>query len=333
MGIANQKTLGQILSFRTFVFGLILAIVVYFVLLILSGWEALLTQILKVNPLILLMALLLSSANYIFRFFKWNLFTRSLTLEIPFWDNFVVFMAGLSLAITPAKVGESIRAFLLQQKEVSDLSKGLASTFSERLIDLLAVTILAITGVVVLGLRRSIDYLPLLLLIFSGVLFGVLIFLFDPLYALFSKVFNAGPWSRFGTKIDRFRADVVVTLHYRVFLAALGFGIIGWTCEGIGFMLIAHNLGIPASFEIAIFVYATSSLLGAVSFLPGGLGVTEGSMELFLSNLLSTSPPLAGALIILIRMCTLWFGVSVGLVFLGLANRSISKHPKLTVTE
>ncbi|MFW9856177.1 MAG: YbhN family protein [Candidatus Thorarchaeota archaeon] len=323
MSITPPKTLGQIISVRTFLFGLILGIIVYLGILILGDWEALLIHLFSINPFILVLALLLSLTNYVFRFFKWHLFTRSLNLEIPVIENFVVFMAGLSLAITPAKVGEAIRAFFLQKKKVSDLSKGLASTFSERLMDLLAVTILAIGGVLVLGLRRSIDYLPLLLLILSGMLLGVLIFLIDPLYKPLSKVFNLGPWTRYGTKIDRFRADVVVTLHYRVLAGSLGLGIIGWACEGIGFMLIANDLGILASLETAVFVYATSSLLGAISFLPGGLGVTEGSMEVFLSNLLQTSPPLAGALIILTRMTTLWFGVSVGLVFLGVASRSL----------
>ncbi|MFW9777485.1 MAG: YbhN family protein [Candidatus Heimdallarchaeota archaeon] len=324
MTIVKHKTLGQIIGFRSFVFGIILAIGVYLAILILGDWDTLLINLFRVNPLILVLAILLSLTNYIFRFFKWHLFTRSLNLEIPLRDNFTIFMAGLSLAITPAKVGESIRAFLLQQKKVSDLSRGLASTFSERLIDLLAVTILAIIGVFALDLRPSLDYLPLLLFILFGIFFGVLIFLIDPLYALFSRVFNTGPWAKFGARIDRFRTDVVFTFQYRVFIGALGFGIIGWACEGIGFMLIANDLGVLVTLETAIFVYATSSLLGAISFLPGGLGVTEGSIEIFLSDLLSTEPPIAGALIILTRVCTLWFGVAIGLVFLGISNRSLS---------
>ena len=46
-------------------------------------------------------------------------------------DNFLIFIAGLSLSITPAKAGEAIRAFLLKEKVKSGLSEGLASTFSE----------------------------------------------------------------------------------------------------------------------------------------------------------------------------------------------------------
>ncbi len=137
----EKTTLNQLLSLRSFMFGLLLAISVYFVIMILSGWEDIINNIFSISPIILIVAIMLSFANYLLRFMKWHLFTRSLNLEISMIDNYLIFMAGLSLSITPAKAGEAIRAFLLREKTKSGLSEGLASTFSERLIDLLAVTI------------------------------------------------------------------------------------------------------------------------------------------------------------------------------------------------
>jgi uncharacterized protein (TIRG00374 family) len=316
MATTNQDSLAQILNFRSFLFGVILAVFVYLAIIILGDWEDLIENIFSVNPVIVIIAVLLSLANYIFRFFKWHLFTRSLELKIPIKENFLVFIAGLSLSITPAKVGEAIRAFFLQKSSSVDLSKGLASTFSERLIDLLAVTLLALIGILTLESPHSTDYLIILIIILFGILFGVLIFLFDPLYKMFSWVFHLKPWKTIGLKIDKFRSDVVVTFRYDVFLAALILGIVGWSCEGLGFFLLAQNLGIAIVFETSIFIYATSSLLGAISFLPGGLGVMELSMDLLLVNFLVIRPSDAGALVILIRITTLWFGVTLGLIFL-----------------
>ncbi|MFX0122764.1 MAG: lysylphosphatidylglycerol synthase transmembrane domain-containing protein [Candidatus Hodarchaeota archaeon] len=326
METSKQETLTQVLSFRSFVFAIILAIFVYLLIMIFSDWEDLIKQIINVDPVVIILAVLLSLGNYFCRFFKWILFTRSLELEIPLGENFLIFFAGLSLSITPAKVGEAIRAFFLQKTSSVDLSKGLASTFSERLIDLLAVTILALLGTLFLGLRQSVDFLPVLVIILFGILIGVLIFLFNPLYNIFSWIFHLEPWASVGKKIDKFRSDVVVTFHYDVFLGALLFGVIGWTCEGVGFFLIAQSLGISITFEASIFIYATSSLLGAISFLPGGLGVMEGSMELFLVSLLVISLSTAGALVILIRLTTLWFGVTLGLIFLLLFTQKLGKN-------
>ncbi|MFW9904555.1 MAG: YbhN family protein [Candidatus Thorarchaeota archaeon] len=325
MNKSKQVTLTQILSFRSFVFAIILAILVYLLIMILSDWEDLIRQIFNINPVIVILAALLSLGNYFCRFFKWLLFTRSLELDIPLIENFLIFFAGLCLSITPAKVGEAIRAFFLQKTSSVDLSKGLASTFSERLIDLLAVTILALIGILSLGLRQSNDFLPLLIIIFVTIIFGVLIFLIDPLYNFFSWFFHLEPWSGVGKKIDKFRSDVVITLHYNVFLGALLLGILGWACEGIGFFLLAQSLRIPITFETSILIYATSSLLGAISFLPGGLGVMEGSMELLLVNFLAINSSTAGALVILVRLTTLWFGVSLGLIFLLLITKRLGK--------
>ena len=138
-------------------------------------------------------------------------------------------------------------------------------------------------------------------------------------------------WGNLGLKIDEFRSDVIVTFHYLTFIGALMLGIIGWTCEGIGFFLIAQNLQIEITLDTAIFIYATSSLLGAISFLPGGLGVMEGSMEVFLADLLKIGTALAGALIILIRLTTLWFGVGLGLAFLLIVVKRLEKPTEESV--
>jgi uncharacterized protein (TIRG00374 family) len=325
----NDDTLGQILSFKTFVFGIFLAVLVYFILMIYSGWDDLIQILINVDIIIVLIAMSLSFLNYIFRFMKWHLFTRSLKLDVPIYSNFMIFFAGLSLSITPAKAGEAIRAFLLKEKTKTSLSGGLASTFSERLIDLLAVTLLALIGIIVLGTQHPINYWPLLVFILIGIIFGVLVFLLDPLYQIFRRFFWLKPWASVGSKIDKFRDDVIVTLQYNVFLSALLLGMIGWSCEGLGFYLIAQNLGIEMTFEAAIFIYTTSSLLGAVSFLPGGLGVMEGSMELFLAEFLIISTALAGALIILTRIATLWFGIGLGLVFLLIATQKMENQKEI----
>lgn len=329
MTSVKKEALDQIFSFRSFILGISLAIIVYLAIMIFSGWEDLLNNLLRVNPFVVLLAVLLSFTNYIFRFLKWHIFTQSLDLEIPLKKNFQIFIAGLSLSITPAKVGEAIRAVLLKKTISSDLSKGLASTFSERLIDLLAVTILALIGILIMGTQQTISYMPILLLILLGILFSVLVFIFDPLYSIFSVVFRLKHWASIGAKIDKFRSDVHVTFQFKSFFTALCLGILGWACEGFGFFLLAQDLGISIGFATAIFIYATSSLLGALSFLPGGLGAVEVSMELFLATLLVITVPLAGALIILTRMTTLWFGLALGVCCLVLVTRNINEKSSI----
>ena len=71
----------------------------------------------------------------------------------------------------------------------------------------------------------------------------------------------------------------------------------------------------------ALFVYAAGTLVGSLSFLPGGLGGTEATI-IWLLGILSMPGATAAAVALLVRLFTLWLAVIIGLVFF-LAFRSI----------
>ena len=76
-----------------------------------------------------------------------------------------------------------------------------------------------------------------------------------------------------------------------------------------------------------MFIYATMTIAGALSFLPGGLGVTEAGMLALLAKLgTGTGEGVAAAATFVTRLCTLWFAVVVGLVALVLFARR--KHSR-----
>jgi uncharacterized protein (TIRG00374 family) len=56
-------------------------------------------------------------------------------------------------------------------------------------------------------------------------------------------------------------------------------------------------------------------LVGAISFLPGGLGGVEATM-VGLLILIGSTQPLALAATVIIRLTTLWFAVALGLLAL-----------------
>ena len=65
---------------------------------------------------------------------------------------------------------------------------------------------------------------------------------------------------------------------------------------------------------LAVFILSFSTLVGAVSSLPGGLGAAEASIAGMLVLLASIPAETAAAATLLIRFATLWLGVSLGLV-------------------
>jgi uncharacterized protein (TIRG00374 family) len=94
---------------------------------------------------------------------------------------------------------------------------------------------------------------------------------------------------------------------------------VSWAGEGFAlyFIFQSLNVNVESLLLISIFAHAFSSVVGALSFLPGGLLVTEGAMGLFF---VYVSIPQAQALsaTFLIRSLTLWFAVVIGtIVFLA----------------
>ena len=60
-------------------------------------------------------ALGLALANYALRFVRWQGYLRTRALEVPVGTSALVFVAGFSMAVTPGKLGELIKSYLLRR--------------------------------------------------------------------------------------------------------------------------------------------------------------------------------------------------------------------------
>jgi uncharacterized protein (TIRG00374 family) len=92
---------------------------------------------------------------------------------------------------------------------------------------------------------------------------------------------------------------------------------VSWLGEGIGMYVILRGLGVPGGWQTlsaAVFALSFSIVIGSASTLPGGLGASEASIAGMLALLLHLPADTAAAATLLIRLATLWFGVSLGLV-------------------
>jgi len=84
--------------------------------------------------------------------------------------------------------------------------------------------------------------------------------------------------------------------------------------------------GAHVGIGLAMVIYAVTTIAGALSFLPGGLGVTEGAMTMMLvTGSTQLDPATALDATLLTRLATLWFAIAIGLVFLAIARRRIAR--------
>ena len=116
-------------------------------------------------------------------------------------------------------------------------------------------------------------------------------------------------------------------LKNRELFVGLFTGVLAWLSEAVGFWILLHLLGQDVSILMAVSIYGVAVLIGAISFLPGGLGTTEATMVLLLLSLgVDHSVALAATLIC--RIATLWFAIFIGIIVAGvLAMRGITPMP------
>jgi uncharacterized protein (TIRG00374 family) len=99
-----------------------------------------------------------------------------------------------------------------------------------------------------------------------------------------------------------------------------------WSLECTALWVILRGFGQDTGLGLATFFYATSTLAGALVPVPGGLGVTETTLQGQLQELGHVAPAAATAAMILVRFATLWFAVLVGFLALSWLKR---RHPGL----
>jgi len=259
-------------------------------------------------------ALGLTLFNYTLRFLKWHLYLRwsgVTSLSIP--ASARLFVAGFPLAVTPGKVGEALKGVWLNQRTGLPVARGISVVVAERLSDGLAVLLLSTLGVIAWP-----KYWPAFVVVLAGLL-GVIVL---------SQIRPAALWvldllarlpllRRISVGLREFYEGSFALFRPLATLAAVWLGMVSWLGEGIGFYLILLGLGLAPGWGLAsaaVFVLSFSTIVGAVSALPGGLGAAEASIAgmLALTAGLTATQAAAGAL--LIRLATLWFGVALGLL-------------------
>jgi uncharacterized protein (TIRG00374 family) len=265
----------------------------------------------------------LALLNYALRLLRWSLYLRHAGLAVPLRIRTLTFLAGFALSITPGKLGELIKSYLLRESCGIPITRTAPIVIAERVTDLLALLILGLCGVALYGVARG--------MVVAGAVaigLGLLALAWPRLaHALIALVCRPRPLQRFAPRLRSMYDGLAELLRPRPLGWATGLGIAAWLAECIGFSLIANAFpGAAVPLGLATLIYAATTIAGALSFLPGGLLVTEASMTLLLVQSSSgMDQATAVAATILTRLATLWLAVAIGVVAMAALRRIAPK--------
>lgn len=265
--------------------------------------------------------LLLTLGNYLLRFLKWHYYLKVVgngAEKISRSDSAIVFVGGMSMAMTPGKIGEFLKSYLLNQLNGTPMMVTAPIVVAERVSDGLALLILASLGV--FFFENTVLRLVLLAILLAAVCLLVAIQWRGLALGLIDLLGKIPFLTSRASHLHSFYESSYRLFRPRSTLLAVGLGLLGWSGECLAFFLVLLGLGFPPSLLLLVqctFILAASTLIGSVSMLPGGLGAADSSIGgLLLVAVQGITSATASAATLLIRFCTLWFGVSLGLLTL-----------------
>ena len=274
--------------------------------------EAFATFAYELLPIVLALTVI----NYLMRFVRWQFYLRALRIEIPRSESLGVFMSSLSMAVTPGKMGELVKSYFLKSLHSIPMSKSAPIILAERITDVLALLIISMVGAYSIGYEKKV------IVVFGLILLAGISVIANRTMSM--KIIRFSQRFRFVAKWIKLIETAYESSHTllmgRVLTVSTLLGLVAWFSECIGFFFVLDGLGVHLKLLSAAFIYAFSTVVGAVSFLPGGLGATETSLAGLL--ILAKIPKGASvAATFIIRACTLWFAVIIGAGVLSYMQR------------
>lgn len=299
-----------------FILVIIGAIGLYAVFLMISDFSLIVTKISNFRIEYLPLILVIIPCSWLFLFLRWNLLLKNSNVSIPQKESFKIYFAGFALAVTPIKFGELIKSQIMKTKFNVPHKTTSSLVLVERIYDLAGAIAVSFIGIWLIGIGGYIIAVALLILI--------LIFLIISSRRIFEKFVDLVGKIKFAQKFTQPLSNsyeiIRASTRRKIFVTAIITTSAYWLLESLGvyFILVALDIN-GLSYLNVVSTYTSSLILGAASFVPGGIGVTEGSL-IGLLNYQGVEIAETFMLVVLIRVFTLWYSVAIGFIALKLCG-------------
>lgn len=338
----NQPSLSFKFNLKTLIVILLFAIGLYFLVPKLIGLPEAIKLILQVNKFYLLIAIAFEILSYVGAAILLGVILFQMGYKIKFWDRFRIgSIAAFAIHFFPVgTLGQGAFDFYFLRKQKVETGSILLMLILRIIFTYAAFLLIFLYGLVLVPTAPHMKVSPriissiLALLIIGGV--GYIFYLyknkdkFRKIWNRFLRFFDSLFSKIRGKKVSQRQESEVFEDIYqgiglfgkkkRSSIFALLAGLMYWLGDITCFYFVFLGFGYHIHIGVLIFGYCIASLLGMVSFIPGGLGVTEGTMGLLYSAL-GVPASLALMSILVFRFFSFWILIPFGLYSFISLNR------------
>lgn len=281
---------------------------------------------------LLAVALALVIFNVWIKSVRWRFMVAQLVARpLSVWQAGVAVLAGVAAAsLTPIRGLELAKPLLLRRSRGVALSSSTATVIVERLLDGAGLIVLCGLSLVLLPKGRAAEFRP----VFAAM--GILIAAMGLAVAIPSRL--SGALTRLITALPlpdglRIRAASLAEAFFQSLLVwrrpeqlwvAMAISVAAAAVEALRLTVVLAAMGMPVSVVQAMFAFSLANLVGVLTFVPGGVGVTELSMATILGLVAPgrTHPSALTAAVIIDRFLSYYLVVIAGSLVLLASGRA-----------
>jgi len=295
---------------------IISVIILYSVFLFLSDLEKISYKITEFKFEFLPLIFLSVISSWFCVYYRWNFLLKTFGIHIPHKQNFQIFMGGSALGITPGKVGELFKSQFLKEKYNIPRTKSAPLIIAEKFYDIVAAVIISALGI---WFFPELGYVLIVGIVVLIIIFKLLNSkkIFNNCIKILSKLkFLENLIQPLSSSHDILQK----TLSGKTLIFSILLSMAYWISTGFACYFVILGFGIDTiPFLNSISTYSSSIIAGALSFVPGGIGIAESSLVSLLSiQNIETSEAII--LVIFIRLFTLWFTTITGFIMIKTSN-------------
>lgn len=330
----NQPSLSFKFNLKTLIVILLFAAGLYFLVPKLIGLPEAIKLILQVNKFYLLIAIAFEMLSYTGAAILLGVILYQMGYKIKFWDRFRIgSIAAFAIHFFPVgTLGQGAFDFYFLRKQKVETGSILLMLILRIIFTYAAFLLIFLYGLVLVPSAPHMKISPriisfaLAFLIIGGISYMFYLYKnkakFRKIWNRFLRLFDSFFSKIRGKKVsERQESEVFEDIYdgiglfgkkKRSSVFALLAGLMYWLGDLTCFYFVFLSFGYHIHIGVLIFGYCVASLLGMVSFIPGGLGVTEGTMGLLYSAL-GVPASLALMSVLVFRFFSFWILIPFGL--------------------
>lgn len=323
------------IPFRKTAVLIIVGLALYFGYLYLVGFDTVRAELARVNPWLVVLAMLISLCGNVFHTAGWWLLLRHMKYRISLARAYIIYLSSIfftNLVPSAALSGEIAKLYFIQKSApATRVDRTFAAGIMSRLLEVVPTAMGAILGVAYLTLYYSLPLwaLALCIVIAVSIALGALFILAVSMnVTLLRSTVNAilGVASVFfrGRDVEKIRAHAEtlvaqydtsireISASKTLVLKSLALIFVAWAFDvSVAYVAFAA-IGYDIPVGVVMTIYSMMVLVTLIpAFIPGGLGYVDGLMNLLYSLAgVKKNDAFSGTFVI--RLVTLWFLTAVG---------------------